>query len=75
MVLAPHLAKLRILRGYSQTRLADLIGVQPNYISMVERGTRCPSVPVVMAWTGACGAQLAIHLVDPRWTKKKGRSG
>ncbi len=48
------LRDMRDMRGLSQPELATLIGVQPNYISMAERGVRCPRLHVLVAWAHAC---------------------
>lgn len=60
--LGTQLLRLRTLRGYSQAELAKRIGVQPNYISMVEHGRRCPRLELLTAWAAALGA--ALHLVE-----------
>ncbi|RLC80200.1 MAG: hypothetical protein DRJ03_22145 [Chloroflexi bacterium] len=41
------LKRLRIQKGLSQRQLAELIGVHPSYISLIERGKRPGSIRVL----------------------------
>lgn len=40
MILAENLKHLRISRGYSQEKLAEIVDLHRTYISGIERGTR-----------------------------------
>lgn len=35
----------RYVNGYSQEQLAELSGLSPRYITDVERGLHCPTIP------------------------------
>lgn len=45
---ASHLRELRGSRGLSQTRLAELAGLNRNYVSDVERGQRNPCLDNIL---------------------------
>lgn len=46
--LGKYICKLRIRAGYSQTKLADIVGVTPYYISYLESGKKFnPSIRVM----------------------------
>lgn len=37
----------RYVNNYSQEKLADLSGLSPRYITDVERGMHCPTIPKI----------------------------
>lgn len=43
--LGKRIRELRESEGWSQEHLASLLDVEQTYISRIERGVRCPSVP------------------------------
>jgi transcriptional regulator with XRE-family HTH domain len=47
-VFAGHLRHLRESRGLSQTRLAELAGLNRNYVGDVERGRRNPCLENIL---------------------------
>lgn len=53
--LAKGLRRLRSTRGWSQAELADRINVTPEYVGLLERGRRLPSVPML------CSLGAALH--------------
>lgn len=44
--------------GWRQAGLAERIGTSVEYVSMIERGTRMPSVPTLVALARELGASL-----------------
>lgn len=45
---AAHLRELREARGLSQTRLAELAGLNRNYVGDIERGKRNPCLDNIL---------------------------
>jgi len=45
---ATHLRELREKRGLSQTRLAELAGLNRNYVGDIERGRRNPCLDNIL---------------------------
>ncbi|RMH19072.1 MAG: XRE family transcriptional regulator [Acidobacteria bacterium] len=52
---------VRAARGFSQKRLAAVIGVDPSYISLLETGKRVPSLEVLESLAKAL--RIPIHLL------------
>lgn len=50
----------RTQRSLSQSRLAELIGVSPSYISLLERGKRDPNFSVIEDIAAALDIPLSI---------------
>jgi transcriptional regulator with XRE-family HTH domain len=44
MVIGPNIAKYREEKGFTQAKLAELIGVTPVFVSRVERGQKMMKV-------------------------------
>jgi transcriptional regulator with XRE-family HTH domain len=44
LIFASNLRKLRVARGYSQEKLAEVVDLHRTYISGLERGTRNISI-------------------------------
>ena len=38
----------RVSRNFSQTNLAEKVGIRPSYISMIEKGIRRPSRELIL---------------------------
>jgi transcriptional regulator with XRE-family HTH domain len=51
-VIGRVVALRRKRRGLSQEALAEATGLHPTYISLVERGLRCPSTRVLLGLAG-----------------------
>jgi transcriptional regulator with XRE-family HTH domain len=45
--------------GLSQEGLAEAAGLHPTYISLIERGLRCPSARVVLALASGLGTKAS----------------
>lgn len=58
LVTAPSLAAIRMQKGYSQSRLADLIGVNQSQLSHIESGRRSVSIDV------ACNLAKVLGGID-----------
>lgn len=46
-IVAKNLRQLRIERGMSQEELADLVGINRNYVGMIERRENSPTVDML----------------------------
>jgi transcriptional regulator with XRE-family HTH domain len=60
-------ARLRARRealGWSQAQLAEAVGVTPNYVGVVERGEKLPTLETVEAFGRALGVRIAQLLVE-----------
>jgi transcriptional regulator with XRE-family HTH domain len=57
---------LRTAKGMKQLELAKKIGVQKNYVSMVENGHREPSLTFLQAAASALGASIDMFFVFTR---------
>lgn len=44
-----HIKTARSAAGYSQKQFAECLGIEQKYLSDVERGTACPSLPLMIA--------------------------
>lgn len=66
-----RIRQARIARGMSQRQLAQLVGVDPSYISLIERGQRTPSPQLLAAIAEALGLRpeelLRAELESQRW--------
>lgn len=57
----------RIANGWTQARLARLIGCANHTVSTYETGRRTPSLPTLVHWAGALGFELELtHDFDER---------
>lgn len=52
-IVARNLKRLRMERGLSQEKLADLAGLNRNYIGMIEREENAPTVDTLEALSKA----------------------
>jgi len=58
--LGQTISKLRSENDLTQTELADKIGVDSNYISLLERGERLPSIQLLANISDLLGCPLHI---------------
>lgn len=64
-LLARNLRLLRLVRGWSQERLAEEAGLDRSYVSDIERATRNVSVEILERLAGAFGVSLPELLSEP----------
>ena len=58
-----QIARLRILRGLSQTQLAELVGTRQPSIARLENGNRLPSLSFLQRLATALGAKIEMRLI------------
>jgi transcriptional regulator with XRE-family HTH domain len=61
-VIGKNIRTLRLLRGVTQTKLAQKVGVAPAYISQIESTIRVPSVRVTRRIAEALGTTVGTLL-------------
>lgn len=54
----------RVAKGLTQEQLAELAGVSPSYISVVERGIKSPQLDTFVPLCNALGVSADTLLVD-----------
>lgn len=66
--LAAHIGtRLRTQReslGWSQAQLAEAAGVTPNYVGVVERGEKLPTLETLASFARAAGVAMAALLAE-----------
>ena len=63
--IARELRRLRKERGWSQLELAERADLSVNYVSLIERAERLPSMEVIIQLAGVLGTTLAGVLIEP----------
>ncbi len=59
-IVAANLRRARKLRGISQEELAHRVGINRNYVGMVERGENSPTVAMIERLCGALDVEPAL---------------
>jgi transcriptional regulator with XRE-family HTH domain len=54
----------RKARGLSQAKLAELVELSPNYVGMIERGEKTPTLGKLVAFAEALGTKPGALLGD-----------
>lgn len=60
IALGDNMKLYRKQKGYQQNELADILGVSPNYISLIESGKKYPSLKTIAAIANA----LSVSVTD-----------
>jgi DNA-binding XRE family transcriptional regulator len=58
-----QIARLRILRGLTQTQLAELVGTRQPSIARLENGSSVPSISFLQKVAAALDARIEVNLV------------
>jgi transcriptional regulator with XRE-family HTH domain len=80
-MLGDELRAARLAAGWSQEELADRAGISRNYVSLLERNEKSPTVDVLLAVCHALGASAADLLrrveeeTPPRRRRRRRASG
>ncbi len=64
--LGARLRARRQARGWSQAKLAESVGVTPNYVGILERGEKLPTLDTLVALSRALDVSPADLLDDDR---------
>ena len=70
LALGREIRRHRDLKGLSQEKLAELAGLNRNYIGFVERAERSPRVITILRIARALDLHPAELLRDMQWTPK-----
>ncbi|HWA88894.1 MAG TPA: helix-turn-helix transcriptional regulator [Rhizomicrobium sp.] len=70
LALGREIRRHRDLKGLSQEKLAELAGLNRNYIGFVERAERSPRVVTIFRIARALGMHPAELIRDMQWTMK-----
>ena len=54
-----RIKSLRKIRGYTQEQLAEIIDINPKYLSSIERGEENPTLDLFLRL--ACGLRVDLH--------------
>lgn len=65
MSIGEAIKNLRLSAGLSQTGLASKVNVSAPMITMIERGTKVPSLPLSKAIADALGCSIVDLLGEP----------
>jgi transcriptional regulator with XRE-family HTH domain len=63
-LLGARLRERREAVGWSQAELAEAVGVTPNYVGVIERGEKLPTLETVEAVSRALGVSVGTLLAD-----------
>lgn len=58
-----QIARLRILRGLTQTQLAEMVGTRQPSIARLENGSSVPSISFLQKVAAALDARIEVKLV------------
>jgi len=61
------LKRIRIARGLTQERLAELTGISTNFVSELERGLKAPGLVVIVRLSKAL--EVSVHELLAQFTE------
>ena len=59
-----QIARMRILRGITQSQLAEMVGTRQPSIARLENGASLPSLSFLQKIAAALNAKLEVHLIS-----------
>lgn len=71
------LYRLRMTHGASQDMLAKALGVSPSYLSLIERGKRPATIPLmrrVANWLGIAAGLVVLQSMEPSTLEPRARA-
>ena len=72
MDLALRVKLFRVAAGLKQQEVAETLGVTTNFVSMIERGKREPTLKYLRAFASMVGVPVSVLLWEPPEKNKKG---
>ena len=64
LTIGQNIRKYRLKKGIRQEALAEQLDLSPNYISMMERGEKLPSLPTLIQLANALDVTADMLLCD-----------
>lgn len=64
-IVATNIRRLRTERGLTQEALADLVGINRNYVGMLERQENSPTIDMIERLAEALGVEPTVLLERP----------
>lgn len=65
-VVARNLRVLRKQKGFTQEALADIAGINRNYVGQIEREEKSPTIDVIEKLSTSLGVAASALLLGPR---------
>jgi transcriptional regulator with XRE-family HTH domain len=65
LILGENLRRYRIIKGYSQAKLAEILDISPNFISDLETGKRWLSSDTLVSFSEILGVE-PYELIKPK---------
>lgn len=58
-LIGQRIKKLRQSKGFSQEKLAEIMGISPKYLSNIERGKENPTLDIFMKIAGSLNIEIS----------------
>lgn len=68
--LSQEVRRARTERGWSQAHLAELLDVSVNYVSLLERAERLPSVDMLVRLASELGVSISVLVGETKATEQ-----